>query len=49
MTANEARAKAHKVWNAYRKEPNPKRKKEFLAAFKVAREEYLLTKESEKK
>lgn len=49
MTAEEARIKAHKAWNVYCKEPDKKRKREFLAAFKVARAEYLLAKETEKK
>lgn len=48
MTVEEAKAKALKAWNAYRKEADKKRKNEFLAAFKEAREEHLLAKESEK-
>ena len=49
MTAEEARAKAFKAWQAYRKEPDKKRKNEFLVAFKEAREEFLAAKELEKK
>ena len=49
MTTEELRAKAFKAWQAYRKEPDKKRKEECQKAFKAAREEFLAAKNSENK
>ena len=49
MTTEELRAKAHKAWKAYCKEPDKKRKAECQKAFKEARAEFLAAKNLEKK